>query len=136
MRWNAFLLLALPAFAGCAKPAANVEANVQVPETALEPEPFGVDPAASAAMPEAGSSTSTYSPPKSPGGRGEVVVASNAATLGDGPLTHTVARGDTLYSIARKYYNDPGRWKTIYEANRDKIPSPKALPVGKSLVIP
>lgn len=136
MRWNALVFgLIAPVVVGCAKPTAKVDTNIQVPETAPEPESFAVDPASSAAMPEAGSSTSTYTPPGSGGGSRTVVATAEGPGAG-GTTTHRVARGDTLYSLARKYYNDPKRWTTIYDANRDKIASPKALPVGKTLVIP
>lgn len=51
--------------------------------------------------------------------------------------THTVQRGDTLFALARLYYNgDQRQWKTIWEANRDKIPNKDKLPVGVELVIP
>ncbi len=51
--------------------------------------------------------------------------------------THTVAKGDTLYSLARAYYNgDMSKWKVIYEANRDRISSPDVLKVGQQIVIP
>lgn len=53
-----------------------------------------------------------------------------------GGRTHTVAKKDTLYSIARLYYNDQGRWKAIYEANRAQIPDPNRIRVGQQLVIP
>ncbi len=50
--------------------------------------------------------------------------------------THVVAKGDSLYSLARRYYSDQARWKTIYEANRDIISNPDALSVGQRLAIP
>jgi len=31
---------------------------------------------------------------------------------------HTVVDGETLWSLAQRYYNDPWRWPRIYEANR------------------
>lgn len=49
---------------------------------------------------------------------------------------HTVARGDTLYKLARMYYNDQSKWRTIYEANRGQLSSPHMLRVGQQLVIP
>ncbi len=50
--------------------------------------------------------------------------------------THTVRRKDTLYSLARLYYNDHRQWKKIYEANRDRIANPNMIKVGMNLVIP
>jgi len=54
-----------------------------------------------------------------------------------GSKTHTVARKETLYSIARMYYNgDQSRWKEIYEANRGSISDPNKIRVGQVLTIP
>ena len=50
--------------------------------------------------------------------------------------THTVERGDTLYGIARKFYGDGNLHTTIREANRDRVPDPRKIPVGTVLVIP
>jgi nucleoid-associated protein YgaU len=59
-----------------------------------------------------------------------------AATAGTG-RTHTVAKKETLYSIARTYYNgDQARWKEIYEANRSAIGDPNMIRVGQKLTIP
>lgn len=49
---------------------------------------------------------------------------------------HTVAKGDTLYSLARRYYRSDSRWRDIYNANRNKINNPNTLPLGTRLVIP
>jgi LysM repeat protein len=50
--------------------------------------------------------------------------------------TYVVQSGDTLFSISRKFYNSPKRWKQILEANRKSIRDPKNLTVGQTLVIP
>jgi len=52
------------------------------------------------------------------------------------PRTHTVVAGETLSSIAKKYYSDSTRWKIIFNANKKTIPSPEKLAVGMVLVIP
>lgn len=49
---------------------------------------------------------------------------------------HHVQPGETLSAIAEKHYGDRNYWRTIYDANRDRIPSPNALRVGVRLVIP
>jgi 5'-nucleotidase / UDP-sugar diphosphatase len=48
--------------------------------------------------------------------------------------THSVARGDTLYGLARQYYGDGKQWQRIADANPGINPS--ALRVGQALVIP
>lgn len=50
--------------------------------------------------------------------------------------THVVEKGDTLYRLARKYYDDQSRWRTIYDANRGTLSSPHKLFVGQELTIP
>ncbi len=53
-----------------------------------------------------------------------------------GGKSHTVQKGDTLYKIARAYYNDQSRWKDIYAANRAEIGDPNQIRVGQRLTIP
>lgn len=50
--------------------------------------------------------------------------------------TYVVQSGDTLFSISRKFYKSPKRWKEILEANKKDIRNPKDLTVGQTLVIP
>jgi LysM repeat protein len=50
--------------------------------------------------------------------------------------TYVVQSGDTLFSIARKFYKSPKRWKVILEANKKNIRDPKDLTVGQTLLIP
>ena len=50
--------------------------------------------------------------------------------------THVVAKGDTLYALARMYYSDQSKWKNIYEANRHVLRDPNVLLVGQELTIP
>ncbi len=52
----------------------------------------------------------------------------------EGELIYTVQEGDTLSSIARQHYNDPAKWKDIYDLNRKIIGSDAgALQVGTKL---
>lgn len=53
-----------------------------------------------------------------------------------GSRSHVIAKGDTLYGLARMYYNDVARWKDIYEANRPSITDPNRIRIGQKLVIP
>lgn len=50
--------------------------------------------------------------------------------------TYTVKKGDTLWSIAKKYYGDGKKWRKILEANTSKVKSPQTLQIGTVLVIP
>jgi len=52
------------------------------------------------------------------------------------PQTYTIQRGDTLYSLARRFYGDGKLWTRIADANRDKIRDVTAIPVGTVLTIP
>lgn len=64
---------------------------------------------------------------------GAAVPAVPAQTAGE---TYTMQRGDTLYSLATRFYGDGKLWTRIAEANRDKFRDVTAIPVGTVLVIP
>ncbi|MEZ5275664.1 MAG: LysM peptidoglycan-binding domain-containing protein [Opitutaceae bacterium] len=53
-----------------------------------------------------------------------------------GGTRHVVARGDTLYSISKRYYGSGNRWREIYTANRSIMSSETDLKVGSELIIP
>ncbi|MCM8762370.1 MAG: LysM peptidoglycan-binding domain-containing protein [Candidatus Omnitrophica bacterium] len=50
--------------------------------------------------------------------------------------THIVKNGETLSTIASKYYKDSSRWKDIYNANRNILKNPDVITPGLKLVIP
>ena len=50
--------------------------------------------------------------------------------------TYTVKSGDSLSKIAKKKYGNANLWKTIYEANKDRIKNPDLIQVGWELKIP
>jgi len=50
---------------------------------------------------------------------------------------HVVVSGDTLSGIAKKYYEDAGKYMKIYEANKAVIgDNPDLIKPGMELVIP
>jgi nucleoid-associated protein YgaU len=49
---------------------------------------------------------------------------------------YVVKSGDTLWSIARKYYNDGSKYTVIYNANKKLISNPSLIYPGQKLVIP
>jgi nucleoid-associated protein YgaU len=53
-----------------------------------------------------------------------------------GPVTYRVVRGDTLWGIADRFYDDPRRWRDIFDANRDRIRNPNRIFPGQVFVIP
>jgi tetratricopeptide (TPR) repeat protein len=49
---------------------------------------------------------------------------------------HTVAKGDTLQSLAYRYYGTRAAWDKIYQANRNSLATKDQLKLGQELVIP
>ena len=56
--------------------------------------------------------------------------------LPHGQRTYRVQRGDTLSSIAARFYGDAGQWRRIFEANRTTLGAAERVKVGQELVIP
>ncbi|OGF46821.1 MAG: hypothetical protein A2452_03895 [Candidatus Firestonebacteria bacterium RIFOXYC2_FULL_39_67] len=59
----------------------------------------------------------------------------NRKLLHEKEESYTVQTGDTLKSLAIKFYNDPKLWTLIYEANKDNIKVGTLVP-GTVLLIP
>jgi len=49
---------------------------------------------------------------------------------------YLVQKGDTLQSLALRYYGTRSAWEKIYQANRSGLPSKNQLKVGQQLMIP
>lgn len=49
---------------------------------------------------------------------------------------YTVASGDTLSKIAKRFYGDTNAYQKIFEANRDKLANPDRIQVGQDLRLP
>lgn len=51
-------------------------------------------------------------------------------------LTEEITYGSRLAWIAKKYYGDKAYWPYLYDANRDRITNPSAIPVGTQIRVP
>ncbi len=49
---------------------------------------------------------------------------------------HIVKEGETLESLADRYYGDAAKWKVILDANRGRLPLDGTMPAGLELDIP
>ena len=52
------------------------------------------------------------------------------------PRTYTVKKGDTLSEIAANVYGDAGKYRKIFEANKDKLSDPDEIQPGQVLTLP
>ncbi len=50
--------------------------------------------------------------------------------------SHTVQEGETLISLAQRYYGDGSQAALLFRANRSQLRAPDQVPVGTVLVIP
>jgi len=57
-------------------------------------------------------------------------------SFSNGASEHTVAPGDTLSLIARKYYGTQLNWEKIYQANKSTMKHPDYIYVGQKIIIP
>ncbi len=141
----------------------DVVENLRVENTRLKDEVARLRESSSAGSPSAlrqtanlsaaPTQTASLAPPENTANRGSRFSAAPLETLEERPVTtptrpsetpaaataqrvHTVAKGDTLYSLARRYYNNPSRAKDIYTANRNQMRSANDLQIGMRLVIP
>jgi LysM repeat protein len=66
-----------------------------------------------------------------------VAAAKPAKHAAGAPSTHyTVRSGDTLSSIAGRYYHNPGDWQYLFHENGKTVSDPNLIYAGESLVVP
>lgn len=49
---------------------------------------------------------------------------------------HVVESGENLRKISKHYYKDPGKYKQIFNFNKDQLANPDLIKVGQKLKIP
>lgn len=53
------------------------------------------------------------------------------------PAVHTVEEGETLQSLAARFYGSATEWQRLYEANRELLgDDPNLPPPGTDLLVP
>lgn len=62
--------------------------------------------------------------------------SSSTAPAADQAQSYTVQSGDSLSKIAKHVYGDANKWRTIFDANRDKIKNPDLIQPGQVLTLP
>jgi len=62
--------------------------------------------------------------------------AESVQESGDEIIPHTVAAGESLWTIAQNQYNNPYLWPLIYAANQNDLENPNLLLSGNNLDIP
>ena len=83
--------------------------------------------AAIVSIPTAAPITSTAAPSTSP------TMSPTGSASG---RVHEVVAGETLSTIAKKYYGDASKWSKIVDANKDTLKNPDSLQLGQKLKIP
>lgn len=91
----------------------------------------------------------TVTPTVERGGEGTTLPASSPAHVAtatvttpppapprDELLSYTVKAGQTLSDVAGELLGSRGRWKELYEFNKDKIPDPNRVRAGITVVFP
>jgi len=59
-----------------------------------------------------------------------------AASRTPAPLIYTVREGDTLISLAERFYGDYKKWREIYYLNQGRLGRGGVLKPGQILVMP
>lgn len=97
-------------------------------------------PSAAAAVSNPAPLPAQTSPRPASAGTAPATAARTASTPSASPAgvrRHVITKGDTLYSLAQRYYGNRSRWRDIFEANRDVLRTKDdRLTIGQELKIP
>ena len=115
------------------KPPASSRLPQRVPPLATASTPtMAVEPAGAAAR-ESSAVDPVTSPPPPPAALRPIASTPEWRPM---PRQHLVTSGETLFTIAQRYYGDGARAGELYKVNRAVIANPDRLEVGTTLVIP
>ncbi|HET6883925.1 MAG TPA: LysM peptidoglycan-binding domain-containing protein [Pirellulales bacterium] len=104
--------------------------------TTCEPPPLGDDPWRPSARMASYQSPSNDEPASIPAPRSAATAARPEPSPTPVYASHRIVDGDTLSGLAARYLGSSKRFNEIFEANRDRLPSPDLLPIGVVLRIP
>ncbi|HEX2100883.1 MAG TPA: LysM peptidoglycan-binding domain-containing protein [Candidatus Synoicihabitans sp.] len=107
-------------------PAAIIEPVMTAPAAAASSHPISRAP-----LPD---EPRTLQPPMRPADA--AAAPAQGVTLPSGARRHIVVKGDTLMSVALRYYNNRSRYRDIYAANRHQMSNENDLKLGMELIIP
>ena len=63
--------------------------------------------------------------------------SSTARNVPTAAQSYTVVKGDSLSKIAKRFYGDPGKWRKLYEVNKQVVGSnPDLIKPGQVLSLP
>lgn len=145
LRWNAILMsiaVTCALVAGCqdqntnekVAPEQPARTSVDIPPAPLTPE---VPPPTLAATPPEAEVTQASPAPEASESVAPLPKETHAKkSAARASRTYVVRKGDTLQSIAKKYYGDSTKWRRIYDANRQRIKNPDKVSVGMKLIVP
>lgn len=74
-----------------------------------------------------------------PNGQGRITIITEKQDIpagGEPQQVYVVCAGDSLWSIARRFYGTGSKWERIYRANLAAVQDPNLIRAGRSLVIP
>jgi nucleoid-associated protein YgaU len=94
------------------------------------------NPAGAAINPAVSAPAATPQPEPARRVRGKPVSAAEGPDTEPTVRRHTVQEGDTLFTLAQRYYGDGDRFVDLYRANRSVLQTPDALEPGTVLTIP
>lgn len=79
--------------------------------------------------------TTTYAAEPAASGDETLSATDSSYDAGAGNL-YTVRKGDTLFALARRFYNNESKWRDIWNANRAQVPNPDKIRIGMQLTLP